>query len=549
MVQHRWDGRGAARERGLTAGDPLRPAFELALEVARAGEESTPPLPAPAAIRPLLNHRRMTATALATIRRVLEDDARFRQRVAVAAEEAVLGRPAWLFLARPDGWQAELAAPAPAPTAGDVAGAVGEAGGSERDRATRAAKKKAEEAERARLQAVADRDEAKSRATAVTEQLRIEREARAAAETEAGELRQRVAAIGKERDSAHRRAATADQLRRRITELEAALEAASAAAPDAAATEAGAGAGVRVADGVGGGPAGTVSAMDSGLGSPAGGAAGDGLEAGVASRAEQRLIAGPDPSATGVGSARVETGATSGGEGAPGSPAPGRATRAVDLDAVASAVAAASDAASSLARSLARAAAALGSEPTRPASEIGPVSLDRSGSDEASAPALPHRTRRSVPKRRPVPLPPAILDDSRQAAEHLVRIPGALLVVDGYNATMTYRPDLALPEQRRRLADALAELSARTGIEVHVVFDGAADAWASEGGGRKRVRVSFTATDVEADDAILDLVDAEPVTRPVVVASSDRRVQAGTTRRGANPISTEQLLAALRREH
>lgn len=493
MVQHRWDGRGAARERGLTAGDPLRPAFELALEVARAGEESTPTLPAPAAIRLLLSHRRMTATALATIRRVLEDDAGFRRRVALAAEEGVLGRPAWLFLTRPDGWLAALEESAHAPDAASEDDSA--LGGSERDRATRVARKKAEAADRARLQAVADRDEAKSRAAAVTEQLRVEQKARAAAETEAAGLRARVAAIGKERDSAHRRAATADQLRRRISELEAALAAASAAAAEAAEA---------------------ASAPDS--------------------RSSR-----PEPGSAAVKAAAPEVDDAS--EGSAG------AAPAMNLDAVASAVAAASEAASSLARSLASAAAALAAGASGQPSGAGPVGHGRSLLDEETGPIRPRPSRRSIPKRRPAPLPPAILDDSREAADHLVRTPGALLVVDGYNATMTYRPELALPEQRRRLTDALAELSARTGVEVHVVFDGAADAWASEGSGRKRVRVSFTATDVEADDAILDLVDAEPLTRPVVVASSDKRVRTGATKRGANAISTAQLLAALRREH
>ena len=63
----------------------------------------------------------------------------------------------------------------------------------------------------------------------------------------------------------------------------------------------------------------------------------------------------------------------------------------------------------------------------------------------------------------------------------------------------------------------------------------------------KSVRVSFSPPGVEADDEVLELVDQLPVTRPVLVASSDRRVQTGATRAGANVISNDQLLAVLRR--
>jgi predicted RNA-binding protein with PIN domain len=156
------------------------------------------------------------------------------------------------------------------------------------------------------------------------------------------------------------------------------------------------------------------------------------------------------------------------------------------------------------------------------------------------------------PRRRPSPLPPAVLDDSPEAADHLVRLPGVLVLVDGYNASLAYRPDLPIPELRRRLVDALDELVARTGADVHVVFDGAEQVGEGPttrtGGRRGAARVQFSAPDVEADDVILAIVDEVPLSRPVVVASDDRRVQDGARDRGANAISSGQLLAALRRE-
>jgi hypothetical protein len=51
---------------------------------------------------------------------------------------------------------------------------------------------------------------------------------------------------------------------------------------------------------------------------------------------------------------------------------------------------------------------------------------------------------------------------------------------------------------------------------------------------------------MEADDLVLELVDAAPPERPVVVVSSDNRVRAGARRRGANSLATWQLLAILR---
>ncbi|MGH9178903.1 MAG: NYN domain-containing protein, partial [Acidimicrobiales bacterium] len=150
------------------------------------------------------------------------------------------------------------------------------------------------------------------------------------------------------------------------------------------------------------------------------------------------------------------------------------------------------------------------------------------------------------PARRPAALPPAVLDDSVAAAAHLVRVPGTLVLVDGYNAAKALWPDVPGIELRERLVDALSELHARTGAGIHVVFDGA-DMGHARPRPRSGVRVSFSPSDVEADDVILELVDEEPVQRPVVVASSDRRVQDGARRRGASVVSSAQLAGVLRR--
>jgi predicted RNA-binding protein with PIN domain len=122
------------------------------------------------------------------------------------------------------------------------------------------------------------------------------------------------------------------------------------------------------------------------------------------------------------------------------------------------------------------------------------------------------------------------------------------LLVDGYNVSQTGWPELAIAEQRRRLVDALPELATRSGVDVSVVFDGADPLWPPVVPATSRlVKVSFSPAEVEADDVVLARVaDLDP-SRPVLVASSDRRVRDGAAEKGANVISSAQLLAALRR--
>lgn len=167
----------------------------------------------------------------------------------------------------------------------------------------------------------------------------------------------------------------------------------------------------------------------------------------------------------------------------------------------------------------------------------------------------PGRTLSAAPvaRRRPVALPPGLRDDSPEAAQHLVRANGVVLIVDGYNATLSAWPELPLPEQRRRLVDALAELAARTGADVQVVFDGSQDSPGPAAvrdrarPARSPVRVLFSPVDVAADDVILELADGVAAHRPVVVASDDREVQDGARLRGAGVIGRAQLLGVLRR--
>jgi hypothetical protein len=146
----------------------------------------------------------------------------------------------------------------------------------------------------------------------------------------------------------------------------------------------------------------------------------------------------------------------------------------------------------------------------------------------------------AAPRRRPVRIGQGHDEDSTEAARWLLGLDAVVVLVDGYNVTMTVWPDLVAADQRRSLVSALTALSGRTGARFSVVFDGDG----SQGGAGARstgVDVRFTASDVEADDEILRLVELVPTDEPVVVVSDDRRVRDGARRRGANVLGARQL--------
>ncbi|HKA82806.1 MAG TPA: NYN domain-containing protein, partial [Acidimicrobiales bacterium] len=212
-----------------------------------------------------------------------------------------------------------------------------------------------------------------------------------------------------------------------------------------------------------------------------------------------------------------------------------------DLGAVARELERAAQGAAGLADGLAGLAAALGDRQAE--ATPSPLAPEPAGRGPAGAGAAARPGRRT-----PVALPGGLLDDSVAAAEHLLRTPDAVLVVDGYNVTMTGWPELGAGEQRHRLVALLSDLAARTCNRVEVVFDGAevdGGAVAVPAPVRRWVRVRFSPPGVEADDVVLDLVAQLPAGRPVIVVSSDNRVREGARRGGANLLYSRQLLDTL----
>jgi predicted RNA-binding protein with PIN domain len=180
----------------------------------------------------------------------------------------------------------------------------------------------------------------------------------------------------------------------------------------------------------------------------------------------------------------------------------------------------------------------------------GEQATEEMASAKSRAAATPARQSRPLTvRRRPVALPPAVFDDSAEAASHLVRVAGILLIVDGYNVTMASWPNLELSRQRHQLVDALAELAMRAGTLVQVVFDGAdvAGRFGAPPAARRLMRVTFSPEGIEADQVIMDLVDRLDPGQAVVVATNDRRLQEGVRRRGGNVITVAQLLAVIGR--
>ena len=136
-----------------------------------------------------------------------------------------------------------------------------------------------------------------------------------------------------------------------------------------------------------------------------------------------------------------------------------------------------------------------------------------------------------------------MLEGSPSAVDQLLRVPGVVVFVDGYNLGMTVWRSLAPAALRDRTVGFLTDVATRTGAEVVVVFDGGDVGQRLAVAAPLGVRTLYSPTGVEADDVLIDVVADLPVARPVVVVSSDRRVRDGVRRSGANVLRSEELWA------
>jgi len=161
---------------------------------------------------------------------------------------------------------------------------------------------------------------------------------------------------------------------------------------------------------------------------------------------------------------------------------------------------------------------------------------DESASTPRPAPPRPRR-------RLPVRLERGAVDGTAEAVDQLLRVPGAVVLVDGYNLSMASSPTLPIAVQRDQAINLLTAAHARTGAEIHVVFDGGDVGERPSVQAPLGIRVHFSPSGVEADDVLIELVPSIDPDRAVVVVSSDGRVRDGVRRFGANVVRSEDLLA------
>ncbi len=477
----------------------IRPAVESAIAVARAGLTADPVVQPPAALRPYLNFAKQTPRSLEAVARAVDRDADFREQVSAVVEEQQVGRPGWLWLTRPDGWEGELAALEAEASAREAAAVEEreERSASRKLAASQAAAVRAEAAAAARLHEL---DEART-------DLARERAARAVAEARVAELEERLAEGADERAAVVRNLKDVEaKLVDRATEVNATK--ARVRALEAEARDRRASGGAEPAEAAD--PVPPAVTPERSAGRPA-----------TAAR-EPTTSSASDRTAPRVGP--------------PGGPDPAS---------VALEVSRAADGASALAEALATLARLLdGGAPAGGTGTVGPTVSGASPTPLVGA----GEELRSRQRRVPVALPGGVFDDSVEAADHLLRTPSAVLVVDGYNVSMEGWPELGAAEQRRRLVACVSDLAHRTATAVELVFDGAeVEPLTMPSPARQMVRVRFSEPGVEADDVVIDLVGRIPATTPVIVASSDNRVRDGARRRGANLLHARQLLAVMRR--
>lgn len=144
-------------------------------------------------------------------------------------------------------------------------------------------------------------------------------------------------------------------------------------------------------------------------------------------------------------------------------------------------------------------------------------------------------------KRTPIGLPGPLARDPRKAAEYLLKTPGVVVFVDGYNVSKLTWPDLELQEQREQLLDAVDTVARRYGSEVTVVFDGA-DVPGSHTRARRLSRVRYSPAGVIADDVIRSEVAATDAARPVVVVTNDAEIRRDVTAAGANVVASDTFM-------
>ncbi|WP_110238723.1 NYN domain-containing protein [Nocardioides gilvus] len=134
-----------------------------------------------------------------------------------------------------------------------------------------------------------------------------------------------------------------------------------------------------------------------------------------------------------------------------------------------------------------------------------------------------------------------------QVLPHVLAMPRARLLVDGYNVSKSAWPDSTLEAQRIRLLGLLAPLVAQSGVETTVVFDGQGSTHRPPVNAPRGIKVAFSPHGVIADDVLADYVEAEPEGRVVVLVTSDQALAGRARRLGARVVGSTTLVELLAR--
>lgn len=87
----------------------LRAALEFAVGLAEAGQKLKPPLSFPAELKPFFRQHRLAGSTLGRVRRIIEADPEFRERVAVGAVDELVDPIGIEWLRREVGWEERVA--------------------------------------------------------------------------------------------------------------------------------------------------------------------------------------------------------------------------------------------------------------------------------------------------------------------------------------------------------------------------------------------------------------------------------------------------------
>lgn len=462
----------------------LRPALQLALDAAIS---APPGRPLPGPVRNLVRARRLPARWAVTMVQAVNEDEGFRSWVAEGCSEDSLGRVAWLWLARPDGWAEELA------------GLIEEAAAAEQmDKEVRLARERAASLER-------------ELATAREELVQL----RAAQANTASQFEERLRAVG--RDESRRRERLESELARRQALVDELSERRSALESERDALAA------------------RVHELEAGL------ADSDRARAGAEERAAG-LAAARDRLQQHEHHLREES------ETRRADVAGAVERAAAAAAALGSALAEAAGALAPPDRRHPPTARGEDRKPEGGGAASAPDVPVRKGS-AARPPGRSRRRPIDLPLAVFEDSPEAAAHLVRVPGVQVL-VDGYNVALTSWFEPLPDRPGVAdLPALRGRLVDALGELVMRVQRTVTVVFDGVDDGGrvAVKGAARGWLRVVFSPSSVEADELIVEAVRDLPADVPVVVVSNDREVQDAARGLGANIISVGQLMSVLNR--